>query len=95
MHYNLLDPSFALFSKVKELRQLIIATNNPYSPAYIIIFGLQLIKNTRDFEYRRITWRQHPQADNIWVNNQKLEHSYSTKEHVYTICAHTSLFWQD
>ena len=57
-----------LFSEIEDLEQLGIAANNPYTLYQLIIFALQIIKNTRDFEDGMKSWHVRPVLDKTWIN---------------------------
>ena len=47
---NVLKPLVTVYIKVEDLEQLAITIGNPYSTVQIITFGLQITRNTCDFE---------------------------------------------
>ena len=43
----------------------------PYTESQIVDFGIQLIKNTRDFETVLGEWNRRPEQDNTWESFKK------------------------
>ena len=68
MTYLLTDPINNIFQAVQELGQLADAASNPYTDRQLLEYGLNIIRNTHDFELAQISWNQRPIADKTWAN---------------------------
>ena len=66
--YNLRDPLVSLFDQVEDLKKLAIAAQMPYTNLQIINFGVQLIRNTHDFQDGLKSWYDTPIANQTWMN---------------------------
>ena len=70
MQYDLQEPLVVVFEEVEELEKLATAAGNPYTPIQIVQFGLQIIKNTKDFEDGIKAWNALPLGQKNWINFQ-------------------------
>jgi hypothetical protein len=68
--YNLQDPLVTLFDQVEDLKKLGDAAQMPYSEQQIINFGIQLIRNTHDFQDGLKDWYSKPLLEKTWTNFQ-------------------------
>ena len=66
--YNLQDPLVSLFDQVEDLKKLGDAAQMPYTQQQIINFGIQLIRNTQDFQDGLKAWYSKPTLDKTWPN---------------------------
>ena len=57
-----------IYRPVEKLRTLAESAAIPYTDQQIIDFGLQIIKNTRDFELAIGTWNKKTSGDKTWTN---------------------------
>jgi hypothetical protein len=68
MQYNLQEPLVVVYEEVEELEKLAEAAGNPYTPIQVVNFGLQIIKNTKDFEDGIKAWNALPLGQKNWMN---------------------------
>jgi hypothetical protein len=66
--YNLQDPLVLLFDQVEDLKKLADAAQMPYTTRQIVNFGVQLIRNTHDFQDGLKAWYDIDEADKTWPN---------------------------
>lgn len=64
--YNLQEPLVVLFDKVEDLTKLAQAAKMPYTKAQIINMGIQLIRNTHDFQDGLKTWINKSANEKTW-----------------------------
>lgn len=60
------DPMVTIYRPIEQLRTLADIAKIPYTESQIVDFGIQLIKNTRDFETALGEWNNKPQEDKTW-----------------------------
>ena len=48
--YNLMEPLITIFDEIDDLKAFANASGNPFTQGQIVNIGLQLLKNTNDFE---------------------------------------------
>jgi hypothetical protein len=65
--YNLQDPLVTLFDQVEDLKKLGDAAQMPYTQQQIINFGVQLIRNTQDFQDGLKEWYGKPTLEKTWT----------------------------
>ena len=68
MTYDIMDPITNIFNEIEDLAELAEATDNEYSDMQSVKFGLEIIKNTGNFEHDLRLWVGKAQADKTWVN---------------------------
>ena len=66
--YSLQEPLVTLFDQVEDLRKLGDAAQMPYTAPQILNFGIQLIRNTHDFQDALKSWFSKSNADKNWTN---------------------------
>ena len=66
--YNLQEPLVTLYDQVEDLQKLGDAANMPYTTRQIVNFGVQLIRNTHDFQDGLKTWFGKNDRDKTWMN---------------------------
>ena len=54
--YNLMDPLITIFDEIEDLEVFANAAGNPFTKEQIVNIGLQLLKNTNDFETGIMKW---------------------------------------
>ena len=52
------DPMVTIYRPIEQLRTLADIANIPYTESQIVDFGIQLIKNTHDFETALDEWNK-------------------------------------
>ena len=60
------DPMITIFRPIEQLRNLAKIAKIPYTESQIVDFGIQLIKNTRDFETALGDWNRKLQHNKSW-----------------------------
>ena len=75
--YNLQDPLVILFDKVEDITKLAQAARMPYTKAQIVNMGIQLVRNTHDFQDRLRAWLGKPEEQKTWENFK----TYFEEEH--------------
>ena len=60
------DPMVTIFRPIEQLRTYAEIAKIPYTESQIVDFGLQLIKNTRDFETALGSWNNRPEDQKTW-----------------------------
>ena len=60
------DPMITIFRPIEQLRTLAEIAKIPYTESQIIDFGLQLIKNTKDFETALGEWNKRADENKTW-----------------------------
>ena len=60
------DPMVTIFWPIEQLKKLAEIAKIPYTESQIVDFGVQLIKNTRDFETALGNWNSKPENDKSW-----------------------------
>ena len=65
--FDIVQPLIILFNKVEDLKELALASNNPYSDSQILKIGIKLIKNMCDFDKDLQTWYDLPIGDQTWI----------------------------
>ena len=66
--FDISEPLVVMFNEIEELKALSIAANNEYTERQLVNIGIQLIKNTNDFERGLENWIIRPAVDKTWVN---------------------------
>jgi hypothetical protein len=64
--YNLQDPLVILYDAIEELERLGVAAENPYTPKQLIAFGLEVLRNSREFEDGIRAWNRRPLQEKTW-----------------------------
>ena len=54
--FDLSEPLVVLFNEVEDLKDLLITVDNEYTERQLVNIGIQLIKNTNDFERCLENW---------------------------------------
>ena len=62
------DPLPIIWNPIERLCKFAQKAQNPYSDVQKIDFGLQLIRNTRDFEQALDRWEEKTDANKTWTN---------------------------
>ena len=62
------DPLVMIWNPIEKLKKFAEKADLPYTKQQLIDFGLQLIKNTRDFEQGLQRWNEKPDANKMWEN---------------------------
>ena len=62
------DPMVTIYRPIEQLRILAEIAKIPYTEFQVVDFGLQLVKNTRDFENALGEWNQKPTQERTWDN---------------------------
>ena len=65
--FDIVQPLIILFNEVEDLKELALASNNPYSDSQILKIGIKLIKNMCDFDKDLRTWYDLPIVDQTWI----------------------------
>ncbi len=65
------EPLVLLTKPIESLKKMAEQANIPFTEKQLIEKGLQIIRNTRDFDIALTEWRDRPKADKTW-NNFKL-----------------------
>lgn len=60
------DPMVTVYRPIEQLRTLAEIAKIPYTESQIVDFGIQLIKNTRDFETSLGEWNKKQAEDQTW-----------------------------
>ena len=60
------DPMVTIYRPIEQLRKLAEIAKIPYTETQIIDFGIQLIKNTKDFETALGEWNRRPEEEKTW-----------------------------
>ena len=66
--FDISEPLVVMFNDIEELKALSIAADNEYTERQLVNIGIQLIKNTNDFERGLESWIIRPAVDKTWVN---------------------------
>ena len=66
--YTLQDPLVTLYDQVEDLKKLGDAAQMPYTEHQIVNFGIQLIRNTHDFQDGLKQWFSKEIRDKTWEN---------------------------
>jgi hypothetical protein len=66
MVYSLQDPLVTLYDAIEELERLGDAADNPYTAKQLIAFGLEVLRNTREFEEGIRAWNRLPMQGKTW-----------------------------
>lgn len=66
--FDISEPIVALFDEVEDLQELSIAAENELTERQLVQIGVQLIKNTNNFERGLETWLSQPIATRTWIN---------------------------
>ena len=62
------DPLVTLTRPIELLQKFALQAGLPYTNEQVLEFGLQLIRNTRDFEAALTTWNARPVNQKTWAN---------------------------
>ena len=62
------DPLVVIWNPIEKLKKFAAKANLPYTDQQLVDFGLQLIRNTRDFEQGLQRWNEKPPVDQTWDN---------------------------
>jgi hypothetical protein len=66
--YDISQPLVVMFNDIQELNELSIAADNEYTERQLVNIGIQLIKNTNDFERGLESWIIRPAVEKTWIN---------------------------
>ena len=58
IQYSVEEPLVAVYNTIEDLKLLAEAANNPFTPVQLVEIGIQVIKNSHDFENGLLTWFQ-------------------------------------
>ena len=56
MNYIIHDPIITIFCEIEDLRDLAVAAQNPYAPAQLMSFVIEIIRKLTDFEDALRRW---------------------------------------
>ena len=73
------EPMVLLTRPLEKLQKLAVQANMPYTESQILQKGLQLIRNTNDFEYALTQWEDKAEADKTWSNFKTHFHEHQLK----------------
>lgn len=65
--YNVQDPLSLIFDLVEELQLLAEAAGTPYSKLQLISYGVDILRNTHDFQDGMKSWNRLPAANHNWA----------------------------
>ena len=75
--YDLQYPITNVLEPIKDLEQLVISGNRPYTQEQLVDVGVTIISNTHDFEAALVNWYSLPPINQKWArfktNFPKLE----------------------
>ena len=66
--FNIEDPLVIMYNEIEDLKELAQAATAPMTDRQVVNLGLQLIKNTNDFERAIEEWVVKPLVDQTWLN---------------------------
>lgn len=66
--WNIIDPPVVLFNLIEDLQTISDAANNPKTISQLINYGLEIIKNTGEFETALLAWIARPTVEHTWPN---------------------------
>ena len=66
--YNVQEPLSLVFDLVEELQLLAEAARTPYSEVQLVSFGVEILRNTHDFQDGIKSWNRLPAANRNWAN---------------------------
>ena len=69
--FDISEPLVVMFNEIDDLLELSAAANQAYTPSQIVNLGIQLIKNTHDFEKGLDNWYDRPIVEHTWANFQE------------------------
>ena len=64
--YDLCNPIAVAFTVIDDLKEMGVAAENEFSPTQLVDKGIQIIKNTNEFETSLGTWLEKPSAAQTW-----------------------------
>ena len=64
--YNVQDPLSLVFDQIEELQLLAEASRTPYSDGQLVSFGVEILRNTQDFQDGIKSWNRLPLANRTW-----------------------------
>ena len=56
-----------MYNEVEEIKELLIVAESEYTERQLVNIGVQLIKNTNDFERGLESWLTQPVASRTWL----------------------------
>ena len=68
MVYNVNNPQIIIFNTTEHMANIVSAANNEKSQQQIINYGIEMLKNSGEFETNLMTWFDLPPADLAWTN---------------------------
>ena len=68
MLYDLCDPVVTVFTALEDLQELATAAGNEYTDRQLVKFGVEIIKNTGDFETGLTEWNAKTLTDKTWLH---------------------------
>ena len=66
--YNVQEPLSLVFDLVEELQLLAEAARTPYSEVQLVSFGVEILRNTHDFQDGIKSWNHLPTTNRNWTN---------------------------
>ena len=66
--FDIFEPLVGMFDEIEDLKELSIAAKNELTERQLVPLGVQLIKNTNDFERGLETWVNIPVLARTWLN---------------------------
>jgi hypothetical protein len=66
--WNIIDPPVVLFNLIEDLEIIAEAAMNEKSNTQLVNYGLDIIRDTGEFETSLLTWYNRPVNDQTWVN---------------------------
>ena len=66
--WNIIDPPVVIFNLIEDLEIIAEAAMNAKSDTQLVNYGLDLIRDTGEFETLLLTWYNRPVNDQTWVN---------------------------
>ena len=67
IQYSVKEPLVIVFNVIEELKLLAEAANDPFTPVQLLEIGIQVIKNSHDFENGLLMWFQLPIRSRDWT----------------------------
>jgi hypothetical protein len=66
--WNIIDPPVVIFSLIEDLEIIAEAANNQKSDTQLVNYGLDLVRNTSEFENALLAWYARPDQDRTWAH---------------------------
>ena len=66
--WNIIDPPVVIFTLIEDLETIAEAARNAKSDTQLLNYGLDIVRNTSEFETALLAWYTKPTNDQTWTN---------------------------